>query len=65
MKKNNIASCRSPRKNQTDAEKKLWAILQNRQLMGVKFRRQFSIGRHILVEDNIMKTRAVLAMQRY
>ena len=48
MKRNNIARCRSLRKNQTDAEKKLWAILQNRQLRGVKFRRQFSVGRYIL-----------------
>jgi very-short-patch-repair endonuclease len=35
-------------KNQSDAERKLWSILRNRQLVGVKFRRQFSIGRYIL-----------------
>ena len=48
MKRNNIEKCRKLRKNQTDAEKKLWAILRNRQVGGTKFRRQFSIGRYIL-----------------
>jgi very-short-patch-repair endonuclease len=48
MKRNNIARCRNLRRNQTEAEKKLWAALRNRQLAGVKFRRQFSIGRYIL-----------------
>mgnify|MGYP001611656994 FL=1 len=48
MKRNNINKCRNLRKNQTDTEKKLWAILRNRQLTGVKFRRQFSIGKYIL-----------------
>ena len=48
MKRNNIGSCRTLRKNQTDAEKKLWTMLRNRQLSGVKFRRQFSVGRYIL-----------------
>jgi very-short-patch-repair endonuclease len=36
------------RKNQTDAEKLLWSILRSRQLLGVKFRRQHSIGPYIL-----------------
>ncbi|MGB9553786.1 MAG: endonuclease domain-containing protein [bacterium] len=36
------------RRNQTEAEKKLWALLRNRQLSGVKFRRQFSVGGYIL-----------------
>ena len=48
MKRNNIEKCRNLRKNQTDAEKKLWAVLRNRQMAGTKFRRQFSIGRYIL-----------------
>ena len=48
MKRNNIERCRNLRKNQTEAEKKLWTILRNRQLSEVKFRRQFSIGRYIL-----------------
>ena len=48
MKRKNIDKCKQLRKNQTDAEKKIWTILRNRQLTGVKFRRQFSIGRYIL-----------------
>ena len=48
MKRNNIPKCRNLRKKQTNAERKLWTILRNRQLTGVKFRRQFSIGRYIL-----------------
>ncbi len=48
MKRTNIEKCRTLRKNQTDAEKKLWTILRNRQLDGVKFRRQFSIGKYIV-----------------
>ena len=48
MKRNNIEKCRNLRKNQTDAEKKLWAVLRNRQMAGTKFRRQFSMGRYIL-----------------
>lgn len=48
MKGNNVNRCRNLRKNQTDAEKKLWAILRNSQLAGAKFRRQFPVGRYIL-----------------
>ena len=48
MKRSNIDNCRKLRKDQTDAERKLWSILRNRQLSGVKFRRQFPIGRYIL-----------------
>ncbi|MEW6418931.1 MAG: DUF559 domain-containing protein [Nitrospirota bacterium] len=71
MKRNNVDKCRKLRKNQTDAEKKLWALLRNRQVSGVKFRRQFSVGRYILdfycpeyrvgieadMAGNIMKTK--------
>jgi very-short-patch-repair endonuclease len=48
MKRNNIHTCRTLRRNPTDAEKKLWTVLRNRQLAGVKFRRQFPIGRYVL-----------------
>lgn len=48
MKRSNIDRCRNLRKKQTEAEKKLWSIVRNRQLSGIKFRRQFSIGRYIL-----------------
>jgi len=48
MKRDNIEKCKSLRKNQTDAERKLWLMLRNRQLAGAKFRRQFSIDKYIL-----------------
>ncbi|MEK6777667.1 MAG: endonuclease domain-containing protein [bacterium] len=48
MKRKNINKCQSLRKNQTDAEKKIWTILRNRQMDGVKFRRQYPIGEYIL-----------------
>lgn len=48
MKRKNINKCRELRKGQTDAEKKLWSILRDRQLAGAKFRRQFSLGKYIL-----------------
>ena len=48
MKRNNIERCKELRRNQTNAEKKLWSVLCNRQMCDVKFRRQFSIGRYIL-----------------
>jgi len=48
MKRNNIDYCRKLRKYQTDVERKLWSVLRNRQLSGVKFRRQFPVGRYIL-----------------
>lgn len=36
------------RKNQTDAEKKLWQHLRNKQVFGYRFLRQFSIGNYIV-----------------
>lgn len=36
------------RRNQTDAERKLWQRLRNRQLMGVKFRRQMPIRGYVV-----------------
>jgi len=47
MKKKNIKLARQLRKNMTDAERKLWNILRNRNL-GVKFRRQEPIGDYIV-----------------
>jgi adenine-specific DNA-methyltransferase len=35
------------RREQTDAESKLWARLRSRQLLGFKFRRQFVVGTYI------------------
>ncbi len=36
------------RKNQTLAEKKLWSKIRNRQLVNIKFRRQYAMGSYIL-----------------
>jgi very-short-patch-repair endonuclease len=35
---------RQLRRDQTDAEQRLWARLRDRQLCGVKFRRQHPVG---------------------
>ena len=48
MARKNIKFARVLRNNQTEAEKKLWALLRNRRLAGVKFRRQFSMDSYIL-----------------
>jgi len=48
MKRKNIEKCRAMRRNQTDAERKLWWLLRNRRLAEVKFRRQVSIDKYIL-----------------
>ncbi|MGV1100872.1 endonuclease domain-containing protein [Thiovibrio sp. JS02] len=39
---------RTLRKKQTEAEKRLWSRLRNRQLAGYKFRRQFPIGPYVV-----------------
>jgi very-short-patch-repair endonuclease len=39
---------RELRRNQTEAEKLLWAHLRNKQFYGMKFFRQYSIGPYIL-----------------
>ncbi len=36
------------RRNMTDVEQRLWWALRNRQLSGLKFRRQVTIGRYIV-----------------
>lgn len=48
MKRKNIEKCRNLRRNQTETEKKLWAILRSRKVGGIKFRRQFSIDNYVL-----------------
>jgi len=48
VKRTNIGKARDPRRNQTDAEKKLWAMLRDRSFANVKFRRQFPIENYIL-----------------
>ena len=39
---------RNNRSNQTPAEEKLWSRISKRQLNGIKFRRQFPIGKYIV-----------------
>jgi very-short-patch-repair endonuclease len=36
------------RKNATDAERKLWTILQSKRMAGLRFCRQYSVGPYIL-----------------
>ncbi|MBL7069066.1 MAG: endonuclease domain-containing protein [Candidatus Omnitrophica bacterium] len=48
MKQKNTHRCRYLRENQTDAEKRLWLALRDRQIAGAKFRRQFPINGYIL-----------------
>ena len=43
-----IAFARQLRQKQTDAERALWGRLRNKQLEGVKFRRQQPIGPYIV-----------------
>ena len=43
-----LAKCRELRRNETDAERLLWRLVRNRQLCGVKFRRQHPVGRYVV-----------------
>ena len=36
------------RRNQTDAEQKMWQMLRNRQMKGLKFFRQYGVGEYII-----------------
>jgi adenine-specific DNA-methyltransferase len=40
-------AARELRRTQTDAERKLWNVLRDRQLLNLKFRRQHPIGNYI------------------
>ena len=48
MKKSTVSFARELRREQTDAERNLWAKLRNRHPAEVKFRRQEPIGRYIV-----------------
>ncbi len=48
MKKSTSQIAKKLRKNQTEAEKRLWRHLRNKQLGGYKFRRQQPIGPYIV-----------------
>jgi len=43
-----LAFRRSLRRDSTDAEQRLWRVLRDRRLAGVKFRRQHPVGRYVL-----------------
>ncbi|MGH7813766.1 MAG: endonuclease domain-containing protein [Candidatus Binataceae bacterium] len=42
-----LRNARKLRGTQTEAERKLWFLLRNRRLRGIKFRRQFPVGPYI------------------
>jgi very-short-patch-repair endonuclease len=44
---NSVGRARELRRCSTESEKKLWLMLRNRQIDGVKFRRQVPIGPYI------------------
>lgn len=48
MKANRTNLARELRQRQTEAERVLWGKLRNRQLEGVKFRRQQPIGQYVV-----------------
>ncbi len=47
MKRTLTKTARKLRRRQTEAEKLLWNLLRNRNLGGIKFRRQFQVGGYI------------------
>jgi very-short-patch-repair endonuclease len=48
LKKSKVGKARELRRNITDAERKLWSKLRNRQLANLKFRRQYPLGPYFL-----------------
>lgn len=48
MKEPIVGFARRLRREQSDAERNLWAVLRNGQVAGVKFRRQQPIGKYIV-----------------
>jgi very-short-patch-repair endonuclease len=53
-----VATAQRLRRDQTDAERKLWFKLRDRRLNGLKFRRQATVGRYVVdflcVEANLI-----------
>ena len=43
-----LANARALRTNSSDAERRLWRFVRNRQLAGYRFRRQIPLGRYIV-----------------
>ena len=48
MKSDSLSNAKRLRKNQTDAERKIWQNIRNRQLGDFKFKRQYPVGPYIL-----------------
>jgi very-short-patch-repair endonuclease len=48
VKNNRVTLARNLRRKQTDAERKLWAVLRSRRFENSKFRRQEPIGEYIV-----------------
>ncbi|MBR6076931.1 MAG: DUF559 domain-containing protein [Paludibacteraceae bacterium] len=55
MKNSRVRNCkemlavrRMLRNNQTPAERMMWKVLKNKQILGIQFRRQFSVDGYIL-----------------
>ena len=48
LPKQQLHQCRDLRRNSTDAEKRLWRQLRDRQIAGAKFRRQQPVGPYVL-----------------
>ena len=44
----NLGRARELRRNMPSPERSLWLVLRNRKLLGLKFRRQFSISHYIV-----------------
>ena len=44
----NVTIGRRPRRDKTDAERELWFRLRDRQLAGLKFRRQMPLGHYVV-----------------
>ncbi len=47
QKQSSLGRRRALRKNQTEAEAIFWALVRKRRLFGLKFHRQYNIGRYI------------------
>ncbi|KZC15795.1 DNA methylase [Rhodanobacter sp. FW510-R12] len=61
MKRQNVDRARGLRQSMTDAERKLWHRLRNRQLCGCKFRRQHEID-HYIVDFACMEAMLIIEL---
>ena len=61
MRMTQLAFARDLRSRSTDAERKLWSLLRDRQILGLKFRRQRPIGPYF-VDFVCMSRRLVIEL---